>query len=197
MLDLKELSILSISCNAETFQSVLSKVPGTITHLSLTCEQNYRDREIDSRVEVMRVLDQALDVNTNTNANTDDLILPNLTSLEIRADTYKFPWNYVPKCFGHIVGNNGERNGLRRRPLSRFRVTDETRDRYASDDNKGRHLIPAEVLTELVALQRKGAEIMFQHKDGTDMLARSVQEPLYYIPPHRRTNTKSHHRKAS
>ncbi|KAF9555598.1 hypothetical protein CPC08DRAFT_820971 [Agrocybe pediades] len=176
MLGLKELSISRISCNAETLQSVLLKVPEKVTHLSLTCEKNYRDRQIDSRAEVMRVLDQTLHVSTNTNANTDDLILPNLTSLEIRADTKDFPWKYVPQCFGPIVvGNIGELKGLRRRrPLSRFRVSDETWLRCTSDCDKSRHLIPADVLKDLVALQRKGVEIMFQHMDGVDMLARSI-----------------------
>ncbi|KAF4612161.1 hypothetical protein D9613_004551 [Agrocybe pediades] len=172
--DLKELGVLSISYNAEMLRSMLSKMPGTVADLSLTCEKNYSHPEIDSMVEVLRVFDQTAVVNTNTNAKTDGLILPNLTSLEIRADTEEFPWNYVPKCFGPIVGNIGERNGLRRRPLSRFRVTDETKHRSASDDDKRKHLIPADVLKELVALQRNGAEIMFQHMDGVDMLARSI-----------------------
>ncbi|KAF4611614.1 hypothetical protein D9613_004511 [Agrocybe pediades] len=175
------MNVLNIShisnLNAKTLQSALSKVPRTVAQLFLACDY-YGGRESDPRPEILRVFNQATVTtgsDADTDANTDgglSVVLPNLTSLEIRTDATKFPWKDVPKCFALPIEDNSAANQnahrRRRRPLSRFRVTDP------SMDKKAQVLIPADVLKELLVLQHNGAEIIFQREDGDDLLARSI-----------------------
>ncbi|KAF9554061.1 hypothetical protein CPC08DRAFT_713207 [Agrocybe pediades] len=166
---LKVLNILYIprSVKAETLQSALSKVPRTVTHLFLSFDcysSRGGDDESDPRFEILRIFDQTAAI---SNANT---VLPSLTSLEIRTDAANFPWKYISKCFGSIVDNTtADQNAhRRRRPLSRFRVTDRR------TGEREQVLIPPDVLKELIVLQHNGAEIIFRRDNGDDLLARSI-----------------------
>ncbi|KAF4611633.1 hypothetical protein D9613_004570 [Agrocybe pediades] len=117
-----------------------------------------------------------LSTGTNTNAITGGLILPNLRVLEISSGTKNFPWKLVPKCFGigPLPDGTPERNIFRRRPLSIFRVINNTTSENSEVDGTSQHLIPPDILKELIALKHEGVEIVFRHEDGEDLLARSM-----------------------
>ncbi|KAF9553377.1 hypothetical protein CPC08DRAFT_713795 [Agrocybe pediades] len=161
--NLNVLSVRDISCNYDTLHTILSKAPGTVTDLILSCRYHAH-----SEFAILRLFSETavIDSNGTPNAGTDVLILPNLNMLEIRTKTEKFPWKLVLKCFGVTP---------RRRPLSRLRVIDRSDTMSGFFEKDGGVLIPPDVLKELMALQRyDGVEIVFRHKSGYDLLARSI-----------------------
>ncbi|KAF9555591.1 hypothetical protein CPC08DRAFT_711892 [Agrocybe pediades] len=183
MLKLEELKVSKITCDDETkLASTLSNLPGTVTRLLLSCDSFHSDEDEygegearDSTVHILHILDQTAAVDTNSNASSYNLILPNLTFLEIETPgRVDIPWSYVPRCYGPVGDDPGEHDTVlrRRRPLTTIRIID--REMGCSFERKGKSLIPSGVLKELVTLQQKGAEIVYQNSRNGDDLFRSA-----------------------
>ncbi|KAF4611973.1 hypothetical protein D9613_004553 [Agrocybe pediades] len=182
MLKLEELKVSKITCDDEAkLSSTLSNVPGTVTRLFLACDSFLSNEEEfgkgeprDSTVHILRIFDQTAVIDTNSTASSYSFILPNLTFLEIKTPgRVDIPWSYVPRCYGPVGDDPGEHDTVlcRRRPLTTIRILDEM---GFSFERKGKVFIPSGVLKELVTLQQKGAEIVYQNSTNGDDLFRSA-----------------------